>query len=89
MCQTRRSVLCVKDSLAEMVIVTKNINRISNEIEKYINRHVNITETFDSYVLFEMAHIHAQLPTPQHHVLFIESSNINKVRAPSIFILFF
>jgi hypothetical protein len=79
MCKATRDVLCVKDVLMVIATVAKSINRTVNEIERSITNGVQIINTINRYVNFEMGIIHSHLPTPQYHVNFFQVSNINKV----------
>ncbi len=64
-----------------MIIATvaKSITRTTNEIEKSILNRIEIDETLNRYVNFEMGLIHSHLPTPQYHVQFVQLNNIDKV----------
>jgi len=79
MCQVIRNVLCVADSLNRIATVAKSINRTVNDIEKAIENKHDALDTLNRYVTYEMGSIHSQIPTPQYHVQFFQSNNIDKV----------
>ncbi len=74
-----RSVLCVKDVLMIIATAAKSINRTVNEIEKSILNKIQIVDTLNLYVNFEIDLIQSHLPTPQYHVQFVQLDNIDKV----------
>jgi hypothetical protein len=79
LCKITRNVLCVKDVLMIIATVARSINRTANEIEKQIVTKIQILDTLNRYVNFEMGLIHSQLPTPQYHVQFFQLNIIDKV----------
>jgi len=79
MCKITRDVLCVKDVLMIIATVARRINRTTNEIEKYILSKIQIVQTLNRYINFEMGLIRSHLPTPQYHAKFIQVNNIDQV----------
>ncbi len=79
MCKITRDVLCVKDVLMIIATVARRINRTTNEIEKHILSKIQIVQTLNRYVNFEMSLIHSHLPTPLYHAKFFQVNNIDKV----------
>jgi hypothetical protein len=79
LCKMTRSVLCVKDVLMIIATAAKSINRTVNEIEKSILNKIQIVDTLNLYVNFEIDLIQSHLPTPQYHVQFVQLDNIDKV----------
>lgn len=91
-CPPSAPVLCVREVLMAITAMTKNINRTLNQIENDILENVQITETLNRYVQYELNLIYFRLPTPQLHMQFFQMNNIDEVGlAPNslIFILVF
>jgi hypothetical protein len=79
MCKIKRNVLCVKDVLKIIARITESVNRTAYDIEKYIINNIQIFDTVNRHVNYEMGLIHSQLPTSRHHIQFFQVNNIEKV----------
>lgn len=88
LCPRLSPVLCVRDTLLAIASTTKNLNRTLNQIDDEIEEKVQIIETLNRYVQFELSLIHFRLPTPQFHMQFIQLNNVDQVKSKRNVFLF-
>lgn len=85
LCPRLSPVLCVRDVLLAIASTTKSLNRTLNQIDDEIEEKVQIIDTLNRYVQFELSLIHFRLPTPQFHMQFIQMNNVDQVKKLPLF----
>lgn len=79
LCPEMNDVLCVEDILTSIATATRSINRTLIDIERSILENVQINDTFNRYMYYEIGLISSQLPKPQFHTLFFHSEELDRV----------